>query len=308
MTLYQAHPWLLNLSLIDLKEMSRLVLGTANFGNAYGVANRGETLSSQGSMDIVQWAQVNGINHFDTAIAYGQALDLLGANLDKALNPVIDAKLDGESCQTSELIVLKTKEVLRRLGVDQLSVLYLHNENLLNTPIWSEIKRGLEEVLNLGLCKKIGVSVYSEESIVACKQVVPNLSVFQVPENICDRRLLGSQKIEQLASEGNSFLVRSTFLQGLLLMEPDEIPEQLSGAVSGIQVFRNFAEEHSISRMNLCLAYANSISWSDGIIVGVASLAQLKEIVECETDLPLEWDTLIPKLPVDILDPRKWKL
>jgi aryl-alcohol dehydrogenase-like predicted oxidoreductase len=91
-------------------------------------------------------------------------------------------------------------------------------------------------------------------------------------------------------------------------MEPEEVPKQLSRAVSGIQAFRNFAEEHSISRMNLCLAYANSISWSDGVIVGVASLAQLKEIVKCDTDLPLEWDSLIPRLPVDILDPRKWKL
>ena len=224
--------------------MSRIVLGTANFGNVYGIANRGKTLSSQDSMDIVQWAQVNGVNHFDTAIAYGHAEDLLGAYLDKALDPEVDAKLDEKSCQTSELIVLRTKEILGRLGVSQLSVLYLHNEDLLNTPIRSEIKRGLGEVLNLGLCKKIGVSVYSEESIVACKQVVPNLSVFQVPENICDRRLLGSQKIEQLATEGNSFLVRSIFLQGLLLMEPEEVPKQLSGAVSGIQAFRNFDEGH----------------------------------------------------------------
>lgn len=288
--------------------MSQIVLGTANFGNTYGVANNGKILSSQDSVNIIEWAQVNGINRFDTAMAYGHAEDLLGAHLDMSLNPAIDAKLDEGSCQTSERLIQRTKEIIGRLGVNQLSVLYLHNENLLGTPIWKEIKRGLEAVLELGLCRKVGVSVYSEESIFACKQVVPKLTVFQVPENICDRRLLGSQKIEQLASEGNSFLVRSIFLQGLLLMEPDEVPEQLSGAVLGIQVFRNFAEEHSISRMNLCLAYAKSISWSDGIIVGVASLAQLKEIVKCDTDLPLDWDSLIPKLPIDILDPRKWTL
>jgi aryl-alcohol dehydrogenase-like predicted oxidoreductase len=288
--------------------MSKLVLGTANFGNTYGVANKGESLSSNDSRNILNWAQNNGINHFDTAIAYGDAEDLLGIHLDRALNPVVDAKLDKKSCQSSELIIRSTKDILRRLRLNQLSVLYLHSDALLGTALGPEIKRGLEAVLDLGLCKRIGVSVYSEETILISKKVVPKLSVFQVPENICDRRLYASHKIEELAFNGNSFCIRSVFLQGLLLMNLEEIPKKLNNAVSGIEQLRDFATKHSITRLELCISYAKSIPWVESIIVGVASLEQLQEIMKCQTELPTGWERVIPSLPRDILDPRKWEM
>jgi len=288
--------------------MSKFVLGTANFGNVYGVANDGKSLSAEESKIIIDWAQSNGINHFDTAIAYGNAEHLLGIHLNKSLEPSVHAKLDEESCQTEELVIHRTKEILARIGVNQLSVLYLHNEALLDSPIGAEIKRGLEAVLDLGLTKKVGVSVYSEESIYACKRKVPKLTAFQVPENICDRRLFGSQKVLELASEGNSFLIRSIFLQGLLLMNPNEIPRKLVNSYLVIRQLRDFGDRHSISNVELCLAYAESIPWAEGIVVGVASLNQLQEIFAANRSLPVGWDTSISRLPEDILDPRKWNL
>jgi aryl-alcohol dehydrogenase-like predicted oxidoreductase len=288
--------------------MSKFVLGTANFGNKYGVANKGESLSREDSRNILNWAQSNGINHFDTAIAYGDAEDLLGIHLNRALNPVVDAKLDEESCQSSELIIRSTKEILHRLRLNQLSVLYLHNEALLGTALEPEIKRGLEAVLDLGLCKRIGVSVYSEETILTSKRIFPKLSVFQVPENVCDRRLFASRKIEELAFNGNSFCIRSVFLQGLLLMNPEEIPKKLNNAVSGIMQLQDFATKHSISRLELCVSYAKSIPWVESIIVGVASLEQLQQIMKCQSELPNGWESVIPRLPRAILDPRKWEM
>ena len=288
--------------------MSKLVLGTANFGNVYGVANHGKSLSGEDSKKIIDWAQSNGINDFDTAIAYGNAEHLLGAHLDKSFEPSVSAKLDEKSCQTGELVIQRTKEILARIGIDQLSVLYLHNEALLDSPIGPEIKRGLEAVLDLGLTNKVGVSVYSEESIYACKRKVPKMTAFQVPENICDRRLFGSQKVLELADEGNSFLVRSIFLQGLLLMNPKEIPLKLINSYTGIRQLRDFGDRHSISNVELCLAYAESIPWAEGMIVGVASLSQLQEICLANRALPVGWDSSISRLPEDILDPRKWNL
>ena len=260
------------------------------------------------SKNIIEWAQENGVNYFDTAMSYGSAEKILGIHLDKTLKPNVNAKLNEESCQTSNLIVQRTKEILARLDMSRLSVLYLHNEALLGTSIGPEIKRGLEAVLDLGLAEKIGVSAYSEESLFACKEKVPKLTAFQVPENICDRRLIHSQKILELAADGNSFLVRSIFLQGLLLMDPRKLPHKLRNSASGIQQLKDFGDSHSISTVELCLAYAKSIPWAKGIIVGVASLKQLQEIVRANRSLPLGWNSNISTLPKDILDPRKWKL
>jgi aryl-alcohol dehydrogenase-like predicted oxidoreductase len=288
--------------------MTKIILGTANFGNEYGVANGSKVLSRGEVKTIINWAQANGINHFDTAFAYGDSTDLLSTYLDKSAAPIIDTKLDEKSCQSSKLIVENALISRNKLGIEQLSVLYLHNESLIQASWSSEISKGLKEVLNLGIAKKIGVSVYSEEAIFTCKKILPELSVFQVPENICDRRLLSSSKIQKLSEEGNDFMIRSIFLQGLLLMKPNVMPEELKSAVEYIRKLINYAQSKSLSEIDLCVAYAKSIPWASGIIVGVASLDQLKEIKRSSFAMPDGWAEAIPILPLDILDPRQWSL
>ena len=287
---------------------TKLILGTANFGNAYGIANSGKALSPQDSKFVINWAQGNGVNHFDTALAYGQAQEILGRYLNQSLAPIVDTKLSEESCRSSKSIVETTKKTRENLGIGQISTLYLHNEDLLQTSNVREIAVGLNKVLDLGLAREIGVSVYSEAAVIACKKALPELTVFQVPENICDRRLISSKVIARLSDDGNTFILRSVFLQGLLLMDPISMPLKLRLATAGVQVLNEFASANSLTTMELCLAYAHSISWANGIIVGVASLEQLKEIRESSTSLPGGWDTAIATLPTEIIDPRKWSI
>ena len=132
------------------------------------------------------------------------------------------------------------------------------------------------------------------------------MTVFQVPENICDRRLASSMAIQRMAQDGNSFMVRSIFLQGLLLMEPSLIPQHLKQSSTTIHELIIFAKNNSLTVMELCLAYANSLSWANGVVVGVGSLNQLMEIQKSSSLLPERWETSISTLPVEILDPRKW--
>jgi hypothetical protein len=58
--------------------MSRLALGTAQFGAPYGVANSGGPLSREEAIRIVQFASSAGIDTLDTAIAYGESERILG--------------------------------------------------------------------------------------------------------------------------------------------------------------------------------------------------------------------------------------
>jgi len=286
--------------------MAQIVLGTANFGNVYGVSNNGRISSEEELKGIINWAQVNGINHFDTAVAYGNSIEILSKYIDLSLEPIIDSKIDEKNCQSRELIVETAKRIRQKLGVKELSVLYLHNEELLQSSLEFEISKGLKDVLSLGIARQIGVSVYSAESEIACKEKLPELSVFQVPENICDRRMLSSMAIRNLAGEGNSFVIRSIFLQGLLLMDPEKIPRHLLSAESSIKELISFASRHSLSVAEVCLAYAKSIPWASRIVVGVASLNQLVEIKNCSSILPLDWAPAISTLPLEIVDPREW--
>jgi aryl-alcohol dehydrogenase-like predicted oxidoreductase len=137
---------------------------------------------------------------------------------------------------------------------------------------------------------------------------LPELSVFQVPENICDRRLIASSEIQRLSEEGNSFVVRSIFLQGLLLMNPNSIPKALKSAVVSLQELNYFSRNNSLTVLDLCLAYVRSISWASAIVVGVHSVDQLKEIQGSSYLLPRGWATSISNLPQEIIDPRNWTL
>jgi aryl-alcohol dehydrogenase-like predicted oxidoreductase len=284
----------------------KIIVGTANFGNPYGIANYGKLLTLEESGSIINWAQENGINHFDTALAYGDAEEILSKHLNQSLVPEIDTKLDTKSCQSSASIIESASKARDRLGVDSLSTLYLHDEELLQSSSQPVVSAGLREVLNLGIAKKIGVSVYSEAAVIACKKVLPELTVFQVPENICDRRMIASKHIKGLADKGNRFMVRSIFLQGLLLMEAISVPSKLYLVQPHLQILIEIANKQKVKVMDLCLAYAHSISWASGIVVGVASLAQLKEIFASSSTLPEDWASTIKTLPSDLLDPRKW--
>lgn len=283
-----------------------MILGTANFGNQYGIANQNTTISSDELREIIDWAQNNEINRFDSALAYGDSDRVLSGFLDHSLGPSIDSKLDEKSCQSKESILETANEIKERLGVSQLSVLYLHSESLLSSPLASEISFGLKEVLNQGIAKSIGVSIYSEEAIRHSKRILPELSVFQVPENICDRRLIYSREVLRLSEEGNSFNIRSIFLQGLLLMQPSSLPAQFRNAAPRLQLLNDFAQKNSITVLELCIAYARSIPWANGIVVGVTSVGQLAEIQEASSSLPEGWERDIPRLPIAIIDPRRW--
>ena len=68
----------------------------------------------------------------------------------------------------------------------------------------------------------------------------------------------------------------------------------------------NFAREMNTTKLHICLAYARSIPWASGIIVGVASPKQLREILNSKFKLPNNWETQVGTLPVEILDPRLW--
>jgi aryl-alcohol dehydrogenase-like predicted oxidoreductase len=104
----------------------------------------------------------------------------------------------------------------------------------------------------------------------------------------------------------NSFIVRSIFLQGLLLMDAMSVPPKLHLVQPQLQRLNEIANKQKVKVVDLCLAYAYSISWASGIVIGVASLAQLKEIFAPPSSLPEDWASTIKTLPSELLDPRKW--
>lgn len=287
-------------------DMVNLILGTATFGTGYGVANGGKTLEKETVREIIVTAQELGINEFDTAPTYGTAEIQLGDFLSHSSQPKISSKISKENANSVKLMLASVKETLLRVKVKKLENLYLHDPDALSGTHSSETIAGLKEIIELGLVNRVGVSVYSLQALLRTKELFPGLTVFQVPENICDRRLLNSTELAELKNEGNQFIIRSIFLQGLLLMPPLEIPTKLRQARSTVLQLRTLADSNDALPLDLCLAYGQTIPWASGVIVGAADSSQFRQTIKSKVKLPTDWQSIIDALPMDVLDPRKW--
>ena len=210
--------------------MVKFILGTATFGTSYGVANKGIKLKKEEIGKIVAIAQSLGVDEFDTAPNYAGAETQLGEFLDQRSQPKVSSKISKENSSSAKLMLASVRETLFRTRVGKLENLYLHDPDALSRKEASETIAGLKEIIELGLANRVGVSVYSLHALLRAKETFSGLTVFQVPENICDRRLLKSSELADLQSQGDRLVIRSIFLQGLLVMSPEEVSLKFKGA------------------------------------------------------------------------------
>ncbi|NTW43221.1 MAG: aldo/keto reductase, partial [Anaerolineaceae bacterium] len=165
-----------------------LVLGTAQLGLNYGIANKTGQPDRQLANAIIQEAWENGIQEFDTAQGYGESEQVLGAALrrlnisDKVkvitkFHPMLD-HLDPGIMEDAVVASLK------RIGVPKLHGIMLHREEML--ALWH---RGLSEIVTgfvaKGIVRKIGISVYSPDKAIEAINT-EGINMVQVPTNVLD--------------------------------------------------------------------------------------------------------------------------
>ena len=59
-------------------NVSRITLGTAQFGSDYGISNKLGKPNEKTIHSILDFSVKNGINTFDTAAGYGESEEILG--------------------------------------------------------------------------------------------------------------------------------------------------------------------------------------------------------------------------------------
>jgi aryl-alcohol dehydrogenase-like predicted oxidoreductase len=220
-----------------------IIIGTAGFGNRYGIANKGNTPTFEEVKNCVEFAQSYGIYSYDSAPSYGDAERLLGSSRDvtKPLNLI--SKIKSEKLLSLDLAVESIKKTLTDTKTKKLWCLLLHDEIGNVSRRADESIRILNRLQELGLTEHIGISVYSAEAALHAKKSYPTLTAFQIPENIFDRRYYRSKELEQLQESGNIIHVRSIFLQGLLLMDSEKLPNQLIKMQKNLKKFEEICKK-----------------------------------------------------------------
>lgn len=284
------------------KEM---ILGTANFSLNYGIESKNGFSDAVNAAEILNLAVNAGIQSFDTANAYGNAQSMLGESMASETFKVT-TKLSKSDCETIETIDNAVNKSLFELKRKSITNLLVHDSEILFDGVHRHIGPKLLELKSSGVVESIGLSSYNQEEILRAKMLFPEMTVFQIPENLCDRRFLNSQVLIDLKNSGNEIVVRSIFLQGLLLLENAKIPRSLNEAREVLNEIDELSTRLKISKLELCLNYAKSIPWASGIVFGVNSSQQLSEVISLTNSRRQLDFSEFPILDLMILDPRNW--
>ena len=130
----------------------------------------------------------------------------------------------------------------------------------------------------------------------------------QLPLNVLDRRPIVSGTLARLKAAGVEIHARSVFLQGLLLMEPNDLPEFFAPVRDKIASLRGLWRKQGLSALDGCLAFALRRPEIDAIIVGVnrqTEFEQIEAAVASVRGADVDW-TPIKSIDPVYVDPSQW--
>lgn len=286
--------------------MARLALGTVQFGLNYGVTNTRGELSDQEILAMLDLAHDAGITLFDTAADYGASQARLGqlAKPQQKREYVTKFSLpaDGEPATVDNIYA----ESIRQLQSDKLYGLLFHKIDDLNDSRCAEAVRILSNALEDGIVSKIGVSVYTRADLELALTVFPTLNLVQLPANLLDLDLLESPLVNELKSKNVEIHVRSVFLQGLLLTEPQKLNRYFAPLLPALTGLHRIAVESGKSPLELILGKMRHHPVVDAVVVGATRVDELNEIARGWNNAAQFDDFELATVPSELLDPRNW--
>jgi aryl-alcohol dehydrogenase-like predicted oxidoreductase len=263
-----------------MEDVKKLVIGTAQFGQDYGVTNQtGKVLPSE-VQSIFRLARESNISTLDTASGYGDSESLLG---DLGVNDFdVITKLpefNEAKSNFNESIESAMLASLSRLRLSCVDTVLLHRPDQLLGSHGDKIFLALKKIQDKGLAKRIGVSIYSPEFLDNISDKF-KFDVVQVPLNIFDQRIISSGWLEKLSNNNVSVMARSVFLQGILLAKLIDLPEYFQPWSKQFDVWADHCLMHRLSPLQASLQFVSQISEVEKIIIGIESEKQLLEVIQ----------------------------
>ncbi len=304
----------------------KLVLGTAQLGLAYGIANQSGQPDKTIADILIKTAIANGVTFLDTARAYGDSEEVIGNALKYGwegrvqiitkLSPLLDCPAEATTATINAFVDASIFRSCTELRTQKLDVLMLHRASHMwdwSGAVWARLFEHRAE----GRLQSLGASIQSPDEL---EQVLatPEIAFIQMPFNVLDWRWDSLIPRIREAKHQRSLVVhvRSSLLQGLLpsatsehwhkanVVKPVPVMDWLRGQCR---------EAGRASVADFCLSFVKSLDWVDGVVVGMETLDQLAENIGifCGADLP---DQQVRKISVSrpmldelSLNPACWR-
>jgi len=268
----------------DLKN--KFILGTVQFGKAYGISNLKKKPISLNEKDrIFKYCKKIVLRHLDSAEDYNFKF--------KPKNKkfwIIDTKISSENQKNLKKIIQeKYKDFI-------LDTVYIRNPEKLLNKSGAKLFESLLELKKKKFFKKIGVSVYDIRSLNKLISIY-KIDVVQLPYNIIDRRF---EKIfYKLKKKKILIYARSIFLQGLLLDDTN-----IKFKKNSLKNFHKFAQNQQLS---LCLNFVKKNKFVDKYVIGIQNLKNLEQILNTKIKSKLSYPKYLASGDKKLIDPRLWK-
>lgn len=286
------------------KLLNKLILGTVQFGLDYGINNPNGKPAKARALSMLSFAYDSGIRIFDTAHSYGNSEEILGEFLHKK-----GIRKEIEIITKCENPFKDPEESLKRLRTNYIDALLCHSPDCIRDTLFINKMSNLKK---MGVVKNIGASIYDpEDAIYAAK--LDSIDYIQVPYSIFDQRLDKTDFFKLAKKNKKKVFSRSVFLQGLILMEKEKVPEHLKKAKNYLNTLDKIIKKYDLSRKQAALFFALSNKGVDYVVVGVDNINQLKELIfmcsqkidfkDCFLELKNNFDNVEKK----IISPNLWK-
>lgn len=289
-----------------MAPLEKVILGTAQWGLNYGISNsKGITAKSE-IKAIIELAKANGCCAYDTASVYGESEIIIGELTDEK-SEIITKLPKLSRCFEENTTVVETElfSSLNRLKRNKISAILLHDATDLLEENAKKIFRCLERIKENGYADKIGVSVYTFDEAVRVSDEF-SVDLIQLPFNMLNSNLINALALEKLRARGVEVHARSVFLQGLLLMNPKNLPKKLKPFEHYICLLNRLATEQNVSVAQYLMRFPLHRNLVDKVVIGFTDLNELREQTCITYELDYSQSNKLEFPDNELLDPRNW--
>ncbi|MBI2441330.1 MAG: aldo/keto reductase [Lentisphaerae bacterium] len=289
-------------------RLSALMLGTAQFGFRYGVANRTGQPGYHDVLAIVEAAIAGGVNCFDTAADYGASEEVLGRALrelgigDSVIVVTKVRHLTGAELAQPDLARKAIEQSVaasrQRLQLECVPVVLFHQE-----PDAAYLD-ALADLKARGWLRHAGVSCGNQPGPAAKLAADERVEAMQLPGNLLDRRHATSGIFRQAAARGVGVFIRSVYLKGLLLMPEAGIPPELRGVVPVRRRIEQIAGQAGLTMAELAARYMLALPGVTCVLAGIETLEQMRANLAIFNRGPLDPATVaaVNAVPIDLAE------
>ena len=254
---------------------TKLILGTVQFGQNYGINNSIGKLPQSDVFQILDEAALQGINLLDTADAYGNAVEIIG-KFHQTHNHKFDVLSKFKNVDPKDLKETAEKS-LEKLNISSFKVYSYHSSlDYFKQP---NLQDELHKLKQDGLTEKVGISIYTNDDF---EKIITSdlIDVIQLPYNLLDNTYQKGNLIHKAKQFNKTIHVRSVFLQGLIFKDLNTLPEKLQPLSPYLQTIRDISVDNNITIESLALSYAIFNNEIDNVLIGVDTKQQLLDNIK----------------------------